>query len=105
MENQSITKLKKPNNSLVATKDSVILREIMPLMNLPENHHKAGFLKAIGRFNVTEEELEDGFWKAYADHFTPQTGIEFKHIFKHIKEKRDERFEQSKYIVRDGGTW
>lgn len=61
----------------------------MPLMNLPENHHKAGFLKAISRFNVTEEELEDGFWKAYADHFTPQTGIEFKHIYKHVSEKRE----------------
>lgn len=77
----------------------------MPLMNLPENHHKAGFLKAIKKFDVTEKELEDGFWEAYADHFTPQTGIEFRHIYKHIKAKRDERFEQARYTVRDGGTW
>lgn len=57
----------------------------MPLMNLPEPHHKAGFMKAVQRFKVTESELEDGFWKAYADHFTPQTGIEFRHIFKWIE--------------------
>jgi hypothetical protein len=62
----------------------------MPLMNLPENHDKAGFLKALDKFNITEKELEDGFWGAYADHFVPQSGIEFKHIYKHIKAKRDE---------------
>lgn len=70
----------------------------MPLMNLPENHDKAGFLQALKRFNVTESELEQGFWDAYADHFTPQTGIEFRHIYKHVLIKRDNP-------VKDGGTW
>lgn len=59
-------------------------------MNLPENHHKAGFLKAVKKFNVTEKELEEGFWRAYADHYTPQSGIEFRHIFKHISQIREE---------------
>lgn len=61
----------------------------MPLMNLPEQHHKQAFMQAIERFKITEQELEDGFWKAYADHYTPSTGIEFKHIFKHVKETRE----------------
>ena len=70
----------------------------MPLMNLPEDHDKAGFLKALEKFDVTEKELEDGFWKAYGDHFVPQSGIEFRHIFKHIKESREEQIDMRKYL-------
>lgn len=68
----------------------------MSLMNLPENHHKAGFLKAVKKFNVTEKELEEGFWRAYADHYTPQSGIEFRHIFKHVAQIREEEPENTK---------
>lgn len=83
-------KFKKPKNSLVATKNSQVIQYVMPLMNLPGDHHKAGFLKAVKRFEVTESELEEGFWRAYADHFVPQTGIEFKHIYKHVEKIREE---------------
>lgn len=58
-------------------------------MNLPGDHHKAGFLQAIKRFNVTEKELENGFWRAYADHYTPSSGIEFRHIYKHVQKMRN----------------
>jgi len=67
----------------------------MPLMNLPENHDKAGFIEAIHRFNITESELEEAFWLAYADHFVPQSGIEFKHIYKHVEAKRKESNNES----------
>lgn len=62
-------------------------------MNLPKDHHKAGFMEALKRFDVTEEELDYGFWCAYADHFTPQSGIEFRHIYKHVQEFRKNKLE------------
>ena len=68
----------------------------MPLMNLPEDQHKAGFLKAVKKFKVTEEELKEGFWRAYADHYTPQSGIEFRHIYKHVQKIREEEPKNTK---------
>src|SRR5690554_5021343 len=72
MENPLIKKEQKQSNSLIAT--DKLIAEIMPLMNLPEQHHKQAFMQAIERFKITEQELGDGFWKAYADHYTPSTG-------------------------------
>lgn len=95
--NHTVKKLQKQSSSLIASKGSDIVREVMPLMNLDKDFERMGFLKALERFQVTEKELEYGFWEAYADHFTPQSGIEFRHIYKHIKQKRDSR-------VIDGGT-
>lgn len=46
------------------------------------------FMKALERFEITEKELNDGFWKAYADPFIPSTGVEFRHLWKHIEVMR-----------------
>lgn len=70
----------------------------MPRMNLNDDMERSSFIEALKRFNVTEKELEEGFWQAYADHYTPQTGIEFRHIFKHIKENRESKVDMRHYI-------
>lgn len=77
----------------------------MPLMNLPSKHHKQAFMKAVEKFNVTDKELEKGFWLAYADHYTPASGIEFRHIYKHVQIMREkgEEFTSEMYDQMYGG--
>ena len=89
MSNQLDKKSQKQNSSLIASKNSEVVRKVMPLMNLNEDYQRRAFLEALQKFSVTEKELEDGFWGAYADHFTPSTGIEFRHIYKHVLESRE----------------
>lgn len=45
--------------------------------------------EALKRFNITVDELFDAFWKAYADPFVSQGKIEFRHLWKHIKQERE----------------
>ena len=89
MSKQLEERSRKQKNSLVASKESEVVRKVMPLMNLNEDYQRRAFMEALRRFNVTDKELEDGFWKAYADHFTPASGIEFRHIYKHVLESRE----------------
>ena len=91
MSKQLEERSRKQKNSLVASKESEVVRKVMPLMNLNEDYQRRAFMEALKRFNVTEKELEDGFWAAYADHFTPASGIEFRHIFKHVQKNREEK--------------
>ena len=60
----------------------------MPVLNLPTDFDKSVFMKAIKKFEITEEELSEGFWKAYADPYVPASGIEFRHIFKYVEVMR-----------------
>lgn len=48
------------------------------------------FLRACKRFELTSNETREAFWRAYADAFVPSTGIEFRHIYKHVLEIRKE---------------
>lgn len=53
------------------------------------NQYEPGLLQKVLKDNtVTCKELHDAFYKAYSDHFTPQTGIEWRHLFKHIEKSR-----------------
>lgn len=60
----------------------------MPFMNLPSSNDQTLFLKALDRFKVTEIELNNAFWNAYADTYVPSSGIEFRHLYKHIEKER-----------------
>lgn len=57
-------------------------------MNLPSKTDKELFIKGLERFEITEQELNDAFWEAYADPYVPSTGTEFRHLWKHINKKR-----------------
>lgn len=37
---------------------------------------------------VTAEEAYEGFKQAYSDQYTPQSGVSWRHIYKHIEEMR-----------------
>ena len=53
------------------------------------NQYEPGLLQKVLKDNsVTCKELHDAFYKAYSDHFTPQTGVEWRHLFKHIEKSR-----------------
>lgn len=45
--------------------------------------------EAMKRENVMPEELYEAFWKAYRDPYVPNTGIEWRHLWKHIEESRN----------------
>lgn len=64
------------------------MSQIMTLVNAPTSAHKNIFIKAMERFTITERELNDAFWLAYADAYVPATGIEFRHLWKHIEVMR-----------------
>ena len=78
-----------PSNK-VSAKDSGLLKDIIPAMNLPGDADKKMFMIALEKYEVTEKELYESFWQAYADPYVPPSGIEFRHIYKHIKSKRDQ---------------
>lgn len=51
-------------------------------------------LEAMRRDNILPEELHDAFWAAYKDQYTPATGIEWRHLWKHIELQRKGRDRQ-----------
>jgi hypothetical protein len=57
-------------------------------MNLPTTADKKIFVDALKRFDITEAELNDAFWLAYSDPYVPQSGVEFRHLWKHIEVMR-----------------
>ena len=57
-------------------------------MNLPTQVDRKMFMKALERFKITEKEMNEGFWQAYADPYVPQSGLEFRHLWKHIEVMR-----------------
>ena len=61
------------------------------------------FTISLKRYRITEAELEHGFFEAFADHMVPATGIEFRHIYKHIIKLRESQADS--YKVFDGGTF
>lgn len=60
----------------------------MAFANLTTDLQKGIFLKALERDEVTEKELNDSFWCAYRDAYVPSTGIEYRHLYKHIEVMR-----------------
>lgn len=53
------------------------------------NEYEPELLQKVLKDNqVTCKELHDAFYKAYSDHFTPQSGIEWRHLWKHIEKSR-----------------
>ena len=53
------------------------------------NQYEPGLLqKVISDNQVTCKELHDAFYKAYSDAYTPQSGIEWRHLWKHIEKSR-----------------
>lgn len=61
------------------------MEQLLPTFNLPSKADKVVFMSALKRFKITEKEMEESFWLAYADPYVPSTGIEFRHIWKHIE--------------------
>jgi hypothetical protein len=45
----------------------------------------------LDEHDVTVEEAVKAFKKAYSDHYTPSSGIEWRHLWKHIEEMRKGR--------------
>jgi hypothetical protein len=72
-----------------ATTNKPLVIEVMSRCNLESDDDRILFVLLLDNFSVTQLELYKGFFSAYADHMTPQTGIEFKHIYKHIKDRRN----------------
>ena len=72
----------------LAHKNQSLLKAVMPMMNLNDASSQAIFVKALDRFKITEKELNEGFWQAYADPYVPQSGLEFRHLWKHIEVMR-----------------
>src|SRR5690625_7451572 len=53
------------------------------------NQYEPGLLqKVISDNQVTCKELHDACYKAYSDAYTPQSGIEWRRLWKHIEESR-----------------
>lgn len=48
--------------------------------------------EAMRRDKVTAYELNQAFWSAYKDHYTPSSGIEWRHLWKHIQAIRDSSY-------------
>lgn len=74
-----------------ASKNMELVKSVARLINISDDIHAQLFIKAVKRFELTENELVDGFWRAYADHMIPSSGIEFRHIFKHVTQIREEK--------------
>ena len=72
----------------LAINNNELLKKIMPAMNLPSENSKQIFVMALERFEITENEINESFWLAYADSFVPSAGIEFRHLYKHIEVMR-----------------
>ena len=46
---------------------------------------------ALERNRVTADEVFNAFWKAYADPYVSQGKIEFRHLWKHIEQSREDK--------------
>lgn len=46
------------------------------------------WLEAFQKHDVKPIEVYNAFWEAFGDQYVGKDGIEFKHIWKHIKEHR-----------------
>lgn len=56
------------------------------------NDHEFAMIREAARNQgVTCRELYEAFWRAYSDHYTPASGIEWRHLWKHIEEMRKGR--------------
>lgn len=76
-----------PSDGL-AVENRELIRQALPAFNLPSAPDKQIFMKALQKFAVTEKELYEAFWMAYADPYVPASGIEFRHLWKHIEVMR-----------------
>lgn len=52
---------------------------------------------AVKRNQVTVDEIMEAFWRAYSDPYVSQGKIEFRHLWKHISEKRGEKEQRFTY--------
>lgn len=53
------------------------------------NSHEFPMIREAAKQNeVTCKELYNAFWKAYSDQYTPASGIEWRHLWKHIEKMR-----------------
>lgn len=91
------------NPCALASHNPELVRSVVANMNIKDENDLKFFSVSLNRHKITQQELEHGFLEAYSDHMTPASGIEFKHIYKHIKLLREE--ENSPYRVFDGGTY
>ena len=73
------------------------IESIIAAMNLPGDIEKSMFMTALTRFEVTDHELTEAFWLAYADPYVPGAGIEFRHLWKHIEQMRGKKKETFTY--------
>jgi hypothetical protein len=80
-----------PRSPAESDENMVVLLNMMALLSnmgtMSEKDVKI-FKLAFSTFKISFEEAYLGIWKAFADAYVPSTGIEFKHIYKHIEERR-----------------
>lgn len=76
-----------PSDQLAVNKMDLV-RDVMNFMNLPDAKEKKLFVLALRRYEITERELQESFWKAYSDQYVPASGIEFRHLWKYIEVSR-----------------
>lgn len=98
MQNKPLIDLIKGCTNKPAIKNPSLVIELFPLMDLSNEMQEDLFMISLDRHNISERELIDGFLDAHEDYYTPSTGIQFKHIWKHIKMKRDNAVDMRKYL-------
>ena len=83
--------MKASNSLTTGLPNKETIESIIPAMNLPGMAEKSMFMTALKRFEVTDHELIEAFWLAYADPYVPSAGIEFRHLWKHIEGMRGDQ--------------
>ena len=80
-----------PRSPAESDENMMILMNMMALLSgtnaMSEKDVKI-FKLAFSTFKISFEEAYTALWKAFADAYVPSTGIEFRHIYKHIEERR-----------------
>jgi hypothetical protein len=88
------TAMMKIDNSIPAAENTDFLKGMTMMIAVSsgkENLSKLEkwmLIEACEKQNVMPKEMYDAFWKAYSDPYVPKTGIEFKHLWKHIEKDR-----------------
>lgn len=81
---QNNSSLKSFSKLLLATRNGSWNSDVEPLL----------LKQMLNEYEVTIGEAIEAFKKAYSDHYTPKSGIEWRHLYKHIEEMRKGRDRQ-----------
>lgn len=113
----SLVSIKAEPNSLITSETNKdVIRHFFAMVSasaskpVPDSQ-KLLFYEAMKVHKITVEEAMQSFWEAYADPYQSGSGIEFRHLFKYISEKRNDikdefyTYEQVLAKIDKGALW